>query len=128
EIEQLSQELPQIDLEIGITGFDAFDAFEIDSLMTDLGSDAPPPADEVIEPRKGPAVARVGELFVLGDHRLLAADAREESAFAQLMGGSKARMAILDPPYNVKVQGHIGGRGRIKHREFKCASGEMLPV
>ena len=28
-------------------------------------------------------------------------------------------------PYNVKIPGHVGGRGRIKHREFVCASGEM---
>jgi DNA modification methylase len=37
-------------------------------------------------------------------------------------------MAFLDPPYNVKVDGHTGGRGRIKHREFACASGEMTPA
>ena len=34
-------------------------------------------------------------------------------------------MAFLDPPYNVKIEGHVGGRGRTKHREFECASGEM---
>jgi DNA modification methylase len=34
-------------------------------------------------------------------------------------------MAFLDPPYNVRVAGHVGGRGRIKHEEFACASGEM---
>jgi DNA modification methylase len=34
-------------------------------------------------------------------------------------------MAFLDPPYNVKINGHAGGRGRIKHREFALASGEM---
>ena len=41
------------------------------------------------------------------------------------MGSETADMAFLDPPYNVKVQGHVGGRGRTKHREFKFASGEM---
>jgi DNA modification methylase len=41
------------------------------------------------------------------------------------MKGEVAEMAFLDPPYNVKVDGHVGGRGRIKHREFKLASGEM---
>ena len=34
-------------------------------------------------------------------------------------------MAVLDPPFNVKIAGHVRGRGRIKHREFVCASGEM---
>ena len=41
------------------------------------------------------------------------------------MRGERAAMAVLDPPFNVKVQGHVGGRGRIRHREFVCASGEM---
>lgn len=35
-------------------------------------------------------------------------------------------MALLTS-YNVKVQGHVGGRGRIKHREVACASGELTP-
>jgi hypothetical protein len=34
-------------------------------------------------------------------------------------------MAFLDPPYNVPIQGHVGGRGRTRHREFACAAGEM---
>lgn len=34
-------------------------------------------------------------------------------------------MVITDPPYNVPVNGHVGGRGAIKHAEFAHASGEM---
>ena len=34
-------------------------------------------------------------------------------------------MVFTDPPYNVKIDGHVGGSGRIKHREFAMASGEM---
>ena len=41
------------------------------------------------------------------------------------MQGEMAEMAFLDPPYNVKIDGHVGGRGRTKHREFAYASGEM---
>ena len=40
------------------------------------------------------------------------------------MGGERANMAFLDPPYNVLVKG-IVGRGKIKHAEFAMASGEM---
>jgi DNA modification methylase len=125
EIDQLSQELHEIGLDIGITGFEPF---EIDALLGDLGGEAPDPADEVIEPRKGPAVAHAGDLFLLGEHRLLVGDARERRNFRRLLEKSTARLAILDPPYNVKVQGHVGGRGRTKHREFKWASGEMTPA
>ena len=40
------------------------------------------------------------------------------------MGGGRAAMAFLDPPYNVRVR-DIVGRGRIKHTEFAMASGEL---
>jgi hypothetical protein len=46
-----------------------------------------------------------------------------ELGLPQLMGSETAEMAFLDPPYNVRVQGHVGGRGRIEHREFLQASG-----
>jgi DNA modification methylase len=41
------------------------------------------------------------------------------------MQSERATMAFLDPPYNVRITGHVGGRGRTKHREFAHASGEM---
>ena len=41
------------------------------------------------------------------------------------MGKDKARMCFTDAPYNVKIDGHVGGKGDIKHREFEMASGEM---
>ncbi len=34
-------------------------------------------------------------------------------------------MVFTDPPYNVKIDGHVGGSGKTKHREFAMASGEM---
>src|SRR5829696_85114 len=34
-------------------------------------------------------------------------------------------MVFTDPPYNVPIEGHVGGLGSIKHREFAMASGEM---
>jgi hypothetical protein len=44
---------------------------------------------------------------------------------AMLMAGEQARMVFSDPPYNVKIDGHVGGSGKTKHREFAMASGEM---
>jgi hypothetical protein len=41
------------------------------------------------------------------------------------MDGERARMVFTDPPYNVPIQGYVGGLGAIKHREFAMASGEM---
>jgi DNA modification methylase len=61
----------------------------------------------------------------MGEHRLLCGDARDGEAVQQLMAQETARMVFTDPPYNVKIDGHVGGAGRVKHREFAMASGEM---
>jgi DNA modification methylase len=41
------------------------------------------------------------------------------------MRGEVADMACFDPPYNVRVDGHVSGKGSVRHREFAMASGEM---
>jgi hypothetical protein len=75
--------------------------------------------------RSEPPIARAGDIWLLGDHRLLCGDALEPASYASLMAGEVAQMSITDPPYNVEVDVHIGGRGAIKHAEFEMASGEM---
>jgi DNA modification methylase len=52
-------------------------------------------------------------------------DACDKAAYADLMAGERARVVFTDPPYNVPIDGHVGGLGAVKHREFKMASGEM---
>jgi DNA modification methylase len=124
EFEELQIALPELDIGLSITGFEPQ---EIDSILGDLGTDNPRPADELpaVEEK---AVSRVGDLFVLGKHRLLVGDARDQQAYTRLMGRERVTMAFLDPPYNVKITGHVGGRGRIRHREFAVASGELTPA
>lgn len=73
----------------------------------------------------GPAVTQVGDVWHLGHHRLVCGNALDGSIFVILMGDDKATMIITDPPYNVKIDGHVGGKGAIKHREFAMAVGEM---
>ncbi len=66
----------------------------------------------------------MGDLWALGDHRLLCGDALMPQRYELLMPGEQAAMVITDPPYNVKLQGHAGGKGKIKHKEFAMASSE----
>jgi DNA modification methylase len=121
ELEELQIVLPEIGLDLEITGFGPA---EVDSIMGDFGEDHGDPADEIPD-LEDTAVARKGDLFTLDRHRLLVGDARDPQVYVNLMQGETATMAFLDPPYNVKIDGHVGGRGRTKHREFACASGEM---
>ena len=72
-----------------------------------------------------PAVTQPGDLWHLGRHRLLCGNARDEAAVAVLMGSEQADALFTDPPWNVPINGHVSGLGRIRHREFAEASGEM---
>jgi DNA modification methylase len=122
EFRELQIALPEIGIDLGITGFEPG---EVDTILVDLEDDRADPADQVPELTTEASVSRMGDIFVLGQHRLMVGDARDPQAYARLMQGEKAEMAFLDPPYNVHVAGHVGGRGRVKHREFAFASGEM---
>lgn len=65
-----------------------------------------------------------GDVWILGNHRLLCGDSTKIEDVESLMNGEKADMVFTDPPYNVKVS-DISGLGKTKHEEFVMASGEM---
>jgi DNA modification methylase len=83
------------------------------------------PADAVAHPPSGPPVSRAGDLWLLGPHRVYCGNALDEHAYKIIMEQQRASMAITDPPYNVRIDGHASGLGRIRHRDFAMASGEM---
>jgi len=56
---------------------------------------------------------------------LICGDSTDHETYARLLEGEMAQMVFTDPPYNVPIEGHVSGLGKIKHREFACASGEM---
>jgi DNA modification methylase len=74
------------------------------------------------------AITKPNDLWIMRDHRLVCGDARRPECFALLMNGARAHLVFTDPPYNVKIRGHVSGKGRIEHREFAEASGEMRPA
>jgi DNA modification methylase len=109
-------------LDLTVTGFEPA---EVDGLLADFEDNGSDPADDIDSTLlSGPVVSCAGDLWQLGNHRLLCGDARDAGHLGRLMGRERADMAFLDPPYNVRVR-DIGGRGRVKHREFAMASGEM---
>jgi DNA modification methylase len=61
----------------------------------------------------------------MGEHCVYCGSAPEVLSYRALLRGEKARMVIAAPPYNVPIDGHAGGRGGVKHREFAMASGKM---
>jgi DNA modification methylase len=117
----------EIDFDVTVTGFDLP---EIDLLIGELSlaandNDA---ADAVVEVAAGPAISRLGDIWQIGNHRLICGDSTKLEAYQQLLGDARAQMVFTDPPYNVPITGHVGGLGSIQHREFAMASGEMSPA
>ncbi|GFZ98798.1 methyltransferase [Blastomonas marina] len=81
-------------------------------------------ADDQVEPPAKP-VSRAGDLWLLGEHRLLCGSSLETANWSKLLDGKTAAMVFTDPPYNVPVSGHVCGLGKVSHAEFAMASGEM---
>lgn len=82
------------------------------------------PRDEVM-PSSIEQRVQFGDIWALGDHRLICGDSLDAETVTRLMDGELTQMVFTDPPYNVKVDGHVGGKGKTKHAEFAFASGEM---
>ena len=70
-------------------------------------------------------MTRPGDTWLLGPHRIHCGSALDEAAYRALMQEDHAAMVFTDPPYNVPIDGHVGGLGAIHHREFAMAAGEM---
>jgi DNA modification methylase len=123
KIELQALDALDLDFDVESTGFDTA---ELDLLLDDrVEATKPDPADEIPPVASGPSITRPGDLWFMGEHRLLCGDARDRGVVQRLMAQEAAQLVFTDPPYNVKIDGHVGGAGKIKHREFAMASGEM---
>ncbi len=113
------EELVLTDAPIEISGF-GLD--EIDQIV--LAEDMASVEQGPLEPGENAvAIVRLGDVFQLGDHRIICGDATDPAVYARLMDGDgPCRLVLTDEPYNVKIQNNVT---RGKHREFAMASGEM---
>ena len=118
------QDLIKLDFDVELTGFSTGEIdLLIDGSQQSLAAD---PADDLagLCP-EGPAVSRFGDVWALGRHRLVCGDAQHSETYKRLLQGELAEMIVTDPPYNIRIDGHAMGRGKVRHREFAMASGEM---
>jgi site-specific DNA-methyltransferase (adenine-specific) len=86
--------------DITLTGFELED-FNMADMEIDEDED---PADDDAEAEKPPK-ASIGDIYVLGNHRLMCGDSGNLEHVSQLMDGEKAKMVFTDPPYNVDYSG-----------------------
>jgi hypothetical protein len=111
----------EIDFEATITGFETA---EIDNL---LDSDASEQAFEEGLTEEQPdktSVSTLGDIWQLGNHRVICANSLDKAAYTQLMHKEKCNLLCSDAPYNLPIGGFVSGKSD-KYREFKNASGEM---
>lgn len=125
----LGQELQELRALIELPDFShlGFEPAELDKLLGLTQLDTGIDVDDVLEAEPGPPISRLGDLWLIEDHRLHCADALESSSYVALMAGDEARFTLSDPPYNLPAKA-ISGRGRHKHQDFVQAFGEMSPA
>jgi DNA modification methylase len=118
------QGLIDLEFDIELTGFEVG---EIDIILdgTPASQAVDDVADQVPAYYSKSCVIQPGDLWVLGQHRLSCADALQEASYRVLMEGEKAQFVITDPPYNVRIENNVSGLGKVRHKDFAMASGEM---
>ena len=114
--------LVDLDFDLEATGFEMG---EIDLRIESLSTDGPEAEETPQVEISGPAVSRLGDVYDLDKNRICCGDARNPAVFRTLIGKEKGAMSFNDPPYNLKIEGHVSGFGQIHHREFAMAHGEM---
>ena len=100
EIEALQAE----DFDLSLTGFDESEL----AGFFDTADDAKEDDFDVDAELEKPPVTKSGDLWLLGNHRLLCGDSTKEESYTLLMNSKKANLVVTDPPYNVNYQGTAG--------------------
>ena len=102
----LIAELQDSDFDVTFTGFDPP---EIEQLMNSVHDKEIVEDEFDIEAQlQQPTVTREGDLWLLGEHRLVCGDSTLPETYYLLMAGRKANLVVTDPPYNVDYEGSAG--------------------
>jgi DNA modification methylase len=121
------QGLLDIDFGVDLTGFSMAEIDIILDEAQDSAAEGPKASKEDSIPayQSDGHVTKLGDVWVLGRHKLVCGDARDSAAYGALLGNDIVDLVCTDPPYNVPIDGHVCGSGRIRHREFAMGVGEM---
>ena len=89
---------------------------------TRKGSNVAGEKDEHVPELPTASVARLGDLFELGEHRIICGDSCKTATYEALLGDERAAMSISDAPYNVSIKNYVGSQ---LQSEFVMGVGEM---
>lgn len=110
KLKDLLVELDDGEFDLSLTGFDEL---ELKELIDHEGKAGLTEDDEIPETQKE-AIAKKGDLYILGNHRLLCADSTNVDDLNRLLDGLKADMVFTDPPYNTGMEKRSGS-ARLNH-------------
>ena len=94
-------DLREMDFDLGLTGFDED---ELNALLAEKTIEGNTDPDDVPEPPAEP-VSVLGDVWVMGSHRLMCGDSTSVDEVQRLMSAEKADMVFTDPPYGVSYEG-----------------------
>lgn len=99
-------DLQSVDFNVDLTGFEAP---EVEQLFSKVYNKKIKEDDFDVDGELAkPTIARTGDIWFLGDHRVICGDATLPETYERLMAGKKANMVLTDPPYNVDVEETAG--------------------
>lgn len=102
----LIADLQGADFDVSLTGFEPA---ELDALFKDSLKDGIHEDDfDVDAELQKPALTKQGDVWMLGQHRLVCGDSTKADTFNVLMDGKLANLVVTDPPYNVNYEGSAG--------------------
>lgn len=101
EIEALQSEA----FDIGLTGFEEQ---EIAAIFNSVEEEIQEDNFDIEEALSKPTITKKGDVWLLGNHRLICGDSTKEEIYPILMNGKKANLVVTDPPYNVNYEANAG--------------------
>lgn len=115
-------ELVEREIDLDVT---AFKVEEQDIILLDPNDESEDEAEAEIEQLAERPASRLGDLWLLDQHKIICGNALDEATFRRLLGKERIHAVLQDPPYNLPIAGNVSGLGKKVHSEFCMASGEL---
>lgn len=126
KLARVFNEIIELDEHFDLTGT-GYERIEIDQTIIEIAPEqdsGPKPEDTLPDIDLTPVTAE-GDIWNCRTHRVACGSALDRANYERLLGTESACMVVTDPPYNLPIDGFVGGAGANRHREFAMASGEM---
>ena len=119
------QGLIDLNFEVELTGFSVAEIDLALDAANDRSTSKPKVDADALPSVPDQPVTRPGDVWQLGRHRLICADARSVDSYSDLLGNETVDLIFADPPYNIPVAGFVSGHGKVRHDDFIIGAGEM---